>query len=244
MKQPKPATRYQRRLTVSFRRRGENRNRIGFTTNISTSGMFVATRSIVPAGNRIRLEINGEKGFAVEGEVVWVHSQPLQLRDLRSSGFGVRFLAVADLVREAIGGPTTAETSPPEGVPGANSGKAGVGGKGSGGRGDDGGTPTFRVSFKSPAQFLRVFDRDLKTGGLFLMTGRELPLDTPVTVEIVPPGDAAIAVRCAAKVVFAGERENPDGSANLLAGVGVELRDRDAVLERLAPLAARLRTTS
>lgn len=239
MDQPQRATRYQRRLTVSFRAAGEERDRTGFTTNISTSGMFVATRNVLPVGSRVRLEIKGEKGFAVEAEVVWMQTQPLQLRDLRSSGFGVRFVAVEDLVREALGGPTAADAANSEHDRAGRRAR----GAGAGTASGDDGPPTFRVSFKDAAQFLRVFDRDLKTGGLFLMTGRKLDLEAPVTVEIVPPGDAAIAVRCAAKVVFAGERESADGSANLLAGVGVELRDRDAVMARLAPLAARLRAS-
>lgn len=216
----RPAKRHRRRLSARFRPAGSTRELTGFTTNISATGMFLATRHTLATGTRVRVELLGEHGFVVEAEVVWVQVQPLAMRGVRPSGMGLRFVPIERLIREAIGAPKVEEPEAPE---------------------SSTEVPHFRVAFKDTDQFLRVLDRDLQTGGLFLLTDRALEVEDPVTVEIVPPGDAAAVVRCEAKVVFTGDPRGQDGGRNLMAGVGVEITDREAVLARLQPIAARFR---
>ena len=64
------AVRRPRRVQVQFWRRGEPTAYIGYTTNISMTGMYVATNSPMPSGARIRVEIlDRDRGFMVEGVV-------------------------------------------------------------------------------------------------------------------------------------------------------------------------------
>ena len=90
-----------RRLPVRFWRVGEERSVTGYTTNISTTGMFVVTHQPLPKAARIRVEILDQRcGFIVEAEVAHAHRVSLDLSALGTSGMGVRFLPIETLVRE------------------------------------------------------------------------------------------------------------------------------------------------
>jgi Tfp pilus assembly protein PilZ len=95
------AVRRPRRVQVSFWRRGEPTPYIGYTTNISTTGMFIATNSPVAGGSRIRVEVvDRNRGFMVEGVVAHARKIGGDLARASLSGMGVRFLTVEELVRE------------------------------------------------------------------------------------------------------------------------------------------------
>jgi hypothetical protein len=86
---------------VSFWRRGEPTPYIGYTTNISMTGMFIATNSPVAGGSRIRVEVvDRNRGFMVEGVVAHARKLGGDLARVSLSGMGVRFLTVEELVRE------------------------------------------------------------------------------------------------------------------------------------------------
>ncbi len=90
-----------RRLPVRFWRPGEERSVTGYTTNISTTGMFVVTHQPFPKMSRIRVEVlDPRSGFVVEAEVAHSHKVSLDLAALGPSGMGVRFLPIETLVRE------------------------------------------------------------------------------------------------------------------------------------------------
>src|SRR3954470_5310996 len=97
------AVRRPRRVQVHFWRLGDPVAYVGYTTNISLSGMFVATNSPVSAGARIRIEVvDRDRGFMVEGVVAHARKTPLELARLNQSGMGIRFLSVEELVRELM----------------------------------------------------------------------------------------------------------------------------------------------
>lgn len=97
------AVRRPRRVQVSFWRRGESTSYIGYTTNISMTGMFIATNSPVAGGSRIRVEVvDRNRGFMVEGVVAHARKIGGDLARASLSGMGVRFLTVEELVRELI----------------------------------------------------------------------------------------------------------------------------------------------
>src|ERR1044072_2864608 len=52
-------------------------------------------------------------------------------------------------------------------------------------------TQLFPLRFRDPDQFRRVFDRDVKTGGLFIHTSKPPALDAVILVEVVVEGLAA-----------------------------------------------------
>ena len=59
--------RFRRRVPVYFWRPGRSYRHSGFTSDVSTSGMFLATDEPMPAGSRIRVAIGAsDRGFFVE----------------------------------------------------------------------------------------------------------------------------------------------------------------------------------
>jgi PilZ domain len=92
-----------RRVQVQFWKRDEPHAYPGYTTNISMTGMFVATRSPYPPGTRLRIEVlEGERGFVIEGVVAHARKIRGELMRLSQPGMGVRFMSVEELVRELI----------------------------------------------------------------------------------------------------------------------------------------------
>src|SRR3954471_16656165 len=113
------AIRRPRRVQVHFWRQGDPTSYIGYTTNISLTGMFVATNSPVSSGSRVRIEgVDRDRGFMVEGVVAHARKSPPELARLNQSGMGVRFLSVEELVRELMpAGLAGTEELPQEAAP-------------------------------------------------------------------------------------------------------------------------------
>jgi hypothetical protein len=255
------AARRARRVQVHFWKRGEPTTYVGHTTNISMTGMFVATNSPMPQGTRIRIEVlDQNRGFMVEGVVAHARRIRGDLARLQQSGMGVRFLSVEELVRELIPaayeteeipGPPPPAVRAPQPVPGpvpapsppsppapapapappaAPPPAAPV--EGSGG--------AFSVRFDGTEEFLEVFRRDIQQGGLFVATRYPARLQETVTVELHPPLPGTPPVLLRARVVQRFEPGSGDGF-NLLAGMGLELMDLPAVIQKLHPIVERLR---
>jgi hypothetical protein len=90
-------------VQVQFWRRGEPHPYPGYTTNISMTGMFLATNSPQPPGTRVRIEVlEGDRGFMLEGIVAHARKTRGDLMRMSQPGMGIRFLSVEDLVRELI----------------------------------------------------------------------------------------------------------------------------------------------
>ncbi len=90
----KPGRRFPRRLNVRFRGVDEEEFKVGYTTNISQTGMFVATIRPLPPGSQVDLEI-GNKEDPVSLDAVVVHARKVApvWQKIRPSGMGVRFLS-------------------------------------------------------------------------------------------------------------------------------------------------------
>lgn len=266
------AVRRARRVQVHFWKRGEPTTYTGYTTNISMTGMFIATNSPVPQGSRIRIEVvDQDRGFMVEGVVAHARKMRSDLARLNHSGMGVRFLSVEELVRELIPtayghseeipkGPQTPGPlpeppqpaapppppappvqppsevfrplmPPPPEAPAPPRPPIGTGGG------------TFSVRFGGPEEFLEVFRRDIRQGGLFVSTLYPARLQDSVLVELHPPLPGGEPVLLRARVVQRFEPHAGDGGTevNLLAGMGLELLDLPAVIQKLQPIVDRLR---
>jgi Tfp pilus assembly protein PilZ len=249
---------------VNFWCQGDPKPHVGYTTNISMTGMFVATSSPFAAGSRIRVElVDRERAFMVEGVVAHARRLQLEIVRLNQSGMGVRFLTVEELVRELIPGGVgeTAETEvipvdrvreePPPASPAAEPAspappspeppapaKAGAPSPPAAPVDPAGGS--FTVRFASVAEFLAVYQRDLLQGGLFVSTPCPARLHEMVRVELFPPGFSALPVTLQARVVQRFEPQTGTGP-NLLSGMGLELMDLPALIARLEPVVARLK---
>ncbi len=279
------AVRRPRRVQVHFWRLGDPAAYVGYTTNISLSGMFIATNSPVSAGARIRIEVvDRDRGFMVEGVVAHARKTPPELARLNQSGMGVRFLSVEELVRELIPAglsgseeiPTEPRPmpAPPPPAPAPPPPSARPSRRPS----PPPPAPTLRepilatppklvppplppppplprrpppepvattggsytVRFLGVEEFLEVYRRDLLQGGLFVSTRYPARLQETVSVELYPPGPFPDPILVRARVVQRFEPQSETGP-NLLAGMGLELQDVPALLERLEPVVARLR---
>lgn len=264
------AVRRPRRVQVHFWRHGEPTAYIGYTTNISTTGMFIATNSPIPSGARVRVEIvDRDRGFMVEGIVAHARKMRSDLARLSQSGMGVRFLSVEELVRELFPGgvgeteeiaqlsatrpmpavqppapapdPASAPEPPPQEAvqptpppppPAPEPEKPAAPVPPAGG--------TFTVRFSGTEEFMEVYRRDILQGGLFVSTRYPARLQESVNVELYPPLPYAEPLLVRARVV---QRFEPtaDSGPNLLAGMGLELLELAALIQRLEPVVQRLR---
>lgn len=283
------AVRRPRRVQVHFWKRGEPTSYVGYTTNISMTGMFIATNSPIPPASRVRIEVvDRDRGFMVEGVVAHARKIRGELARVSQSGMGVRFLSVEELVRELIPaayGQT--EEIPPNPDRGSFSAADDVSAPepepmppmpqmppapveepaplppplppafqtmarppvpepvrpaplpptqpiaGSGG--------AFSVRFVSTDEFLEVYRRDILQGGLFVSTRYPGRLQETVTVELYPPLPFAEPILLRARVVQRFDPGNDPHSPNLLAGMGLELIDLPALVEKLQPVVQRMR---
>ena len=90
-----------RRVPVRFWKRGEDKPRNGFTTNISNGGMFIGSNLVHGRGTRLRIEVlDPVYGFVVEGVVARANRSQPHMQQFRASGMGIRFLQVKELVEE------------------------------------------------------------------------------------------------------------------------------------------------
>ncbi len=236
------AERTPRRIEVRFWRRSNPQPHVGFTIDVSKSGIFLGTAIQFEPGERIRLELNDAKrSFLVEGQVARVHRVALALRHVEQPGVGVRFVSPAELVQELLGNrgkpappadrgesPSPPDASSPTIAPAVASAPA-AGGAGR----------LVLVEFVDRTSFLNVYHRDIASGGLFVSTTEPARLHEVVTVELRPPIAVASPLRFEARVVHC-----VDGVADGTGaprGMGVQFLDPDRVRATLAPIVLELR---
>ena len=89
----KPSRRLGRRFQVRFRPIGGTESHVGYTANISQTGMFVATIRPLKPGTELDLEVSDKKHMLrLDAVVVHARKVPPAWQRLRPSGMGVRFL--------------------------------------------------------------------------------------------------------------------------------------------------------
>jgi uncharacterized protein (TIGR02266 family) len=82
-------------LEVPIEIRNRDNQITGITQNISAGGVFVATRRVLPAGNRVTLtfRLPDDERVEVDAEVRWLRAQRPIADDGRPPGMGLRFVA-------------------------------------------------------------------------------------------------------------------------------------------------------
>lgn len=217
--------RWARRLMVRFWQPGEERPHVGHTVNLSQGGMYVGTDRPLSSGSRVRVEVlDPEKGFVVEGTVAHSHRVAPELRKIRESGMGVRFLGPQELI-EPLRGPElqaaakageSTRPAAPEAAP-----------------------TSFAIRYESPAQFLTALSRDMAHGGLFVPTRNPAPLDQVVHLRMYLPGagDAPVPIRARVVQRFDPAEHRGATDSKQAAGMAVEFLDRDGTLSRLRRVA-------
>lgn len=91
--------RYRRRLEVHYAAQGRA-SQIGYSGNISNTGMMIRTPNVLPPGTIVRMELRVPQGtIAVSGRVVWARTGPMTWLATGRIGMGIRFIdPPADLV--------------------------------------------------------------------------------------------------------------------------------------------------
>ncbi len=199
------ATRFARRIQIRFWPEDEpDKSYAGYSRNISVTGMFVSTAHPVKPGKILQIEFQGfDAPFRVRGQVMHSAKVSPMLQSVRPSGMGVRFL---DRSAEL-------EVLLPSDEPDPRRRE---------------GERVFPVYFKNRDEVRKVFERDIKNGGLFVPTARPAKLHQKVTIELhlPPPEDRVVTVD--AEVVHrvgSGPRT----------GMGIAFDDQAEVLEALRP---------
>ena len=235
--------RWPRQLEAKFGQPNEKPHH-AVATNISVSGVFLRTPLVSPPGTRFRVElIHSSTGFIAEAVVVRAIKTPSHLQSVRPSGMGLRFFQPAELVQAMLpsmaarstksepiptGGqksssePTTLTESPA--ASGANP------------EVDESDKfrpapvtkieldrPVFSISYHDLEQMKAVFERDIKTGGIFIPSMEPEPLDRIIQVEVGIEGERPIKVD--ARVVHSVQPTDGSDAGNMLVGMGVQFTD-------------------
>jgi Tfp pilus assembly protein PilZ len=222
MRQQRPeqprAERYTQRIPVYYREHDQEKRSLGYTTNLSATGMFLTCHRLVAKGTRLQLEV-AERGrsFYLEAEVTRVERVAPELRQVQHQGMGVRFLQVDELIQELL--PRVDSDRQEEETPGHEG--------------------HFRVRFQDRQQFLEVLEKDIRQGGLFIVTDRPAGLQEVVQVELQPPGTPE-PIQFRARVVHRIEPQQDGGTVNLLAGMGVEFVEPREVVRACQAYALRV----
>jgi uncharacterized protein (TIGR02266 family) len=87
---------------VAVQATGEHQFWCGFTTNLSSGGVFVATHAVLPIGTIVEFDFTlGTAEVTVKGEVRWVRTG-----DVVTPGMGIRFVdlpaSVAARIEEVL----------------------------------------------------------------------------------------------------------------------------------------------
>lgn len=209
-KERRRSKRRRRRLPVKFWR-GDVEG-TGFTTDISNTGLMVETTASADIGSRFHIELQLPEGtpYFAEGVVARKKVYPRHAASMFKSGLGFRFVALGEAIRAVLeekpedDSPRTCETP----------------------RTDCG----FLVDLRDPGELKRVYERDIKHGGVQILVSERPPIDEEVRVTFLLP-DQNGSIDCPA-VVVTHVQEPP--------GVGLRLREVDAVRTRLLEV---IRTT-
>lgn len=88
-----PAKRRVLRIQVSFWRLGDpDETHIGFTTDASASGVFIASNSVFPPGTEIGMMIEDSEGpFVFSGVVARAVKVHPSMQRVKKSGMGIQF---------------------------------------------------------------------------------------------------------------------------------------------------------
>ncbi len=185
--------RQRRRLDVRFW--NDEFEGSGFTTNVSNKGMLIETSKTLERGQRLHLEIRlPESSYMAEGVVVRRKTYPRHARSMFKPSVAVRFVGLREVIRSISGvGPASAND-------------AGL-----------------KVDLSDPVRLEKVYERDIKFGGLLVPTNELLELHSEVSVRLLLP-EPHSPIDCRGNVVKL--TEDPPSAA-------IRLTEADQVRGRL-----------
>lgn len=126
----------------------------GFTSDVSATGMFVVTSTMLNIGQRVHVEVtmNEKDKLFFEGAVARLTVVAPELRQIMKGGFGLRFLGASELVSEMV--PHLKDKA------------------------------RIVLSYPTEASYLKAYEAELRRGGCFVWTTARYAEDTIVHLEI------------------------------------------------------------
>lgn len=96
--------RYRRRIEVRYTAPGQA-GQMGYSANISKTGMMIRTPRVLPPGTVLQMELKfPQRTVEVRGRVAWARTGPLQWLNSGRLGMGIRFIdPPADLIAIVTG---------------------------------------------------------------------------------------------------------------------------------------------
>jgi Tfp pilus assembly protein PilZ len=226
--------RYKRRIALQFWSVQDTTPRKGFTQNLSVRGVFVATNQPFKPGTRVFLEIPSGKGSLVlQGEVRYSARVDLALQRVKPSGMGIRLILTEELMAELLklersGLPIESEVDPADDDASATAPDSSSAAR------------VYPVTFESPQDFSRSFERDIRFGGLFLPVDEPADQDETVTLEFRFAWAPELVVRIEALVVKRFTAGEDSAGGDSVRGMGVAFADPADVITRFEHVRAQL----
>ena len=219
--------RYRRRIALHFWSQEEKSPRKGFSQNVSVVGMFVSTNAPFKPGSRVFLEIPSRKDKLVfQAEVRFSARVDQALQRVKPSGMGVRLLRVDEVMGEllklkAAGVEVVLEKPEPEAMDVVTAEEP-----------SDATDEVFPITFDTPHDLAKSFERDIKYGGLFIASPEPAEQDEQIVLEFRFGWDNTQAIQVQAQVVkkFASAEGSAAGEA--VSGMGVAFSDPADVMQR------------
>jgi Tfp pilus assembly protein PilZ len=180
------ATRFPRRLQVRFWPQDDvDSAYVGYSRNVSMTGMFVATVHPMKPGRLLEIHFRGEGyDFRLRGQVIHAAKVSPMLQAVRPSGMGIRFLGRSLELERLL---PVEERSP-----------------------DKLEQRVYPVYFSGAKALVDSYERDVRNGGLFVPTSRPAQLDERVAIEVHLPRPSDPVLTFRAKVVHrVAEGEQP-----------------------------------
>lgn len=207
MREKRTAHRRPKRLLVRFGEEGLDRT--GFTSDVSTSGMFVVSSTLPPLDSQLHCQLFfGETDFAYfEGRVARHRLVPVELRAIAKAGFGVAFLTPGQLLADVLR------------RPGERSAEIG---------------PRFRIDVPSHEALLALWNRELQSGAVFITSEQHLNRNDLAEIELAlafAPGNPPLRFAARVREVL----QVPGRPA----GIGFEFIDRSALVAQIRSLLGR-----
>lgn len=202
--------RQRRRLGVRFWSDGMEGS--GFTADISNTGLMIETTTPLEIGQRFHLELAlpDARSFLAEGVVVRKKVYPRQAASIFKPGVGVRFVGLGEAIRAVAQAEARAPDTP------ATGGLEPLNGE-------------LELDLREPAELSRIYEDDIKHGGVRVPTACRPAVNEDVTVVLLLPQPNG-SISCRGSVV-----------AHITAppGVGVRLHEIDPVRVRLLEILGR-----
>jgi Tfp pilus assembly protein PilZ len=148
----------------------------GFTNDVSATGMFVVTTSLLTIGQRVHAEVTMDEDLKLyfEGDVARLTLVAPELRQIMKGGFGLRFLSGTELMGEM--------------VPHLK------------------GKTRIVITYPTLHRFSNAYQTELRRGGCFVWTHSHYPVNSIVDLEIEAEFcNRSIAFECRVMHVVIGD---------------------------------------